>query len=1093
MNNLENRDYLTGLYNRQGLFDEFDRIDRGNCVQVLFIDLDNFKTVNDMYGHKAGDNTLVRFADILRDVSPEGTLKVRLGGDEFVLIIPGSYDKDEISALADRILRDIHRKRKGFPPFDIISASIGIVWNAVARDGLDDILNSSDAAMYKAKELGKNNFVFFDDYRVSIETEYEMETTAALALAEKRFILRYHPVVHLQSGRLIRTEACCVWTTADGREWGRNDFRPVLEKSGFIREVDLYIFEQLCRDVVRFKDEGRVDDIISIQFSYLLLLQNDLQDILSGIMDRYGASPDNFEIILEENAFSARDTGHIIDSMKRMHEAGFKFSLSRFGEDFSSFRYLEDIPIDAIRFDADYVEEKLRTQKGRMILGTLSELGNDLHLLIIGCGVADSGKADFLRDHGCDGASGSLYSGQLPLWDYIRHIQDTYKENNTHYEFLFRDDLKSTDGVFSGRMVGDGPEYAPGISDIHGGINFPGGRMGDNLVSFPPELINSVSHTIAMWVKPAEIQSWISAWFVLYTEGFESFMHTVTGGVSIYRMHRYDNESVWYDGITHAIPLRRWSFIAATYEEISRSLRFYVNGEIAAAVNNVPDMGGIKEILLGGDIYQVSFRGVISGLHIYESALSSDDIADLYRRFTEEPGFCGDMEAESEVEYFVHDPAIYEDADRGRYYMYTTEGRGWTSGDLVHWDSLDRVVPMVPAEALDWTGSEAIWAPDIVRYGDEYRLYCSNSSWGVQKSCIFLAISDSPAGPFLPRGIVLKTDETLDVNGIDANIITDHITGEQYMLYGSFWGGVHLIPLDASSGLPRDAGSDGSGVGSLRLMPDYREGMTIEDLEEEERVRRRGICLCKRPPWTSGSVEGPYMIYHPGTDYYYLFVSYGSLKSDYNIRVGRSRSITGPFVDYQGRDLNDPKDTDCTTGLMIHCGYKWFGGLGFMAPGHNSVLLRESEDMYMVSHIRRLAFGEDDPGPGILQIRRMFITPDGWPIVQADVYSHETYPLVRDEVIPGDYERIELRPSVPQGIMYATPMTLGADGQLTMSSVVGRWERTGDYELRFEYGDTTEYIHIEKGRSLENEKTTVLLTGLTSTGLCTWGKKRKYY
>lgn len=176
----------------------------------------------------------------------------------------------------------------------------------------------------------------------------------------------------------------------------------------------------------------------------------------------------------------------------------------------------------------------------------------------------------------------------------------------------------------------------------------------------------------------------------------------------------------------------------------------------------------------------------------------------------------------------------------------------------------------------------------------------------MQQSCIFLAISDRPEGPFIPKAPVLKTSDALPVNGIDANIISDVRTGYMYMLYGSFWGGSHMLRLDPETGLAAEEGV--------------------------------GTCVCRRPAWLSTAVEGPYMIYHPETDYYYLFVSCGSLKTDYCIRVGRSRNILGPFLDVNGKCLTEEPDLTSDPGFLIMAGYTWNEGKAYMVPVHNSVL-----------------------------------------------------------------------------------------------------------------------------------------------------------
>ncbi len=186
--------------------------------------------------------------------------------------------------------------------------------------------------------------------------------------------------------------------------------------------------------------------------------------------------------------------------------------------------------------------------------------------------------------------------------------------------------------------------------------------------------------------------------------------------------------------------------------------------------------------------------------------------------------------------WLIHDPAIYRDGESGGYYIYCTGAHCYRSEDLVRWKKVGKAVEAPPKEARDWTGSDDIWAPDIIKAGGEYRLYCSNSRWGVRQSCIFLAVADNPEGPFVPRGIVFATTDEMPVNAIDANIAVDADTGEMYMLYGSFWGGCHMIRLDAKTGL---AAKDGIGV-----------------------------CVAKRPAWMSGAIEGPYIIYNPDTRYY---------------------------------------------------------------------------------------------------------------------------------------------------------------------------------------------------------------------------------
>lgn len=405
--------------------------------------------------------------------------------------------------------------------------------------------------------------------------------------------------------------------------------------------------------------------------------------------------------------------------------------------------------------------------------------------------------------------------------------------------------------------------------------------------------------------------------------------------------------------------------------------------------------------------------------------------------------------------WMTHDPAIYRDEASGYYYIYCTGAICQRSKDLIHWEMVGKVVEEPPKESSDWVGGKDIWAPDIVKVGEEYRLYCSNSTWGVRQSCIFLAVSDSPEGPFVPRGCVLKTSDKLPVNAIDANIITDVKTGEMYMVYGSFWGGCYMLALDRETGLAAETGI--------------------------------GTCLASRPAWMSTGIEGPYMIYNPETEYYYLFVSYGSLKSDYNIRVGRSKDIKGPFLDYHGKALTETEDADNTVGLLEYGGYRWNDGTPYMAPGHNSVLRDADGAWYLVCHIREKNF-TNEPEPSTMQVRKLYWMPNGWPVVSAEPYAGEEKQQIPKEELRGRYERIRFVPSLPQGIMTAVPMKLDTSDYYECCSIQGTWDCQGEY-VSIQYGPNKEIAQVSTAWDFERGCPTIILSGMSEDGITFWAKK----
>ncbi len=1060
MGNKNYLDYLTGINNRMGLFGLYDRIDPEMNVGVLFIDLDNFKTVNDTYGHKAGDEVLIEFAQMLRTVASKDCIVARLGGDEFAAILTGSATKEDFALLSDKLLKGIRELRKKNSAFDIISASIGIIHNYPAKKGLDDALKCADKAMYYAKEQGKNTYVFYSDYEKQVNYENKIEKDLFDAIKEHRIDVQYHPVHQLQSSRIICTEACCLWRTKDGDLLGRNDFRSILVKSGLIDELDMYVFETVCSEYSVWKDLFKKNHLVCVQFSHLLFLDETKLNRLVDIMTRYNVSAEAIEINLDENMFSSRIMPEkIIEFMCKLKEIGFSLGLSHFGEDFSSVRYLKRLPISKLKLDGDFISDNLKDKKGIDVFKNIIKLGRSFKFTVVGCRADDSKTMAALAACGCDATTGEFYCKKLSLEEYIEYVKKNLREDKGVVSFRFLDDF-SADKRFSPAIpIGEDVELVKGISNTWGAVSFPGGPSQMNILKFPEGLFDTDGYTFSMWIKPRELQNWISALYVRYQAGFLSFMPNIAGGRSMVRWLDDTKMNEWHDLMTGAITVGKWTFVACTYDSISAISRIYINGEPAAELTEVPHLSSPKEVWLGGDVFQPSFCGLISAFQVSSTPLESAEIRQIYERFLNSDGYVKDDDIDEVVitDISVHDPAIFEDKESRQFYIYGTGGAGFKSSDMIHWKSIGTVVGKPCPEAISWTKSEAIWAPDIVKVGSEYRLYCSNSSWGVRQSCIFLAVADSPEGPFIPKGIVVKTDDTGDVNAIDANIIEDASNHRQYMVYGSFWGGIHIVELDKETGL-------------------LKEGESL------------GKCIARRPLWNDGAIEGPYIIYHPGTEYYYLFVSYGSLKSDYNIRVGRSKCITGPYVDFNGVDMTDIRDTGCSTGLMISCGYRYLTGDAMMGPGHNSVLLRENGEMYLVNHIRKLSFN-NDPGPGLLQIRKMIMTPDGWPITLGEPHNAEALLEVRDDLLYGEYERIELRPSIPQGIQHAHPMSIQKGGRLEMASVIGTWKKLDPFTLQLEYGPVREIIHYEKGLDKEKNKTTVVMGGLTSSGICTWAKK----
>ncbi|GIG36021.1 arabinan endo-1,5-alpha-L-arabinosidase [Cellulomonas pakistanensis] len=323
----------------------------------------------------------------------------------------------------------------------------------------------------------------------------------------------------------------------------------------------------------------------------------------------------------------------------------------------------------------------------------------------------------------------------------------------------------------------------------------------------------------------------------------------------------------------------------------------------------------------------------------------------------------------------AHDPTAVRDDD-GTYWLFSTDASGdgplpragvqvRRSSDLVTWTFHGWALAGVPAVAAAWSGASGLWAPDVVRVPDavpvpddaRWRMYYSASTFGSRTSAIGLATAPHPAGPWADRGLVVTSRHDADgPNAIDANAVVDG-DGRHWLVYGSFFGGIHALELDAASGLV--LGADGPSAGP-------------------------GVLLARRPHAVEAAVEGAFVLPRPGGGYA-LLTSFDSLFGTYHLRVVAGPSVTGPYADVRGRSATDVAADP--VGSVVLGGHRLAGGRGWLAPGHASVLTEPLASggarQLLVHHVR----DADDPAKHEVQVRRLAWTAGGWPLVSPQPWA----------------------------------------------------------------------------------------------------------
>jgi diguanylate cyclase (GGDEF)-like protein len=407
-------DPLTGLANRTLCRDRIVHAlaraarDEGEAC-VLFIDLDAFKRVNDLYGHAAGDAVLVGLARrLVATVRPVDTV-ARLGGDEFVVVCEG-IDEDTAIALGHRLAEAIHEPLEAAGLEHRLSASIGIALGTASRRDPDALLADADAAAYRAKAAGHGRVEVFDR-RLRKHAQERLRTAEALerALSLGQLRLAFQPIVALAGEEVVGHEALLRWDRPGGGASAPADFIPVAEESALIVEIGAWAITQACHELA---ESGAPGDVW-VNLSSRQLAQPDLPALVADALERADLSPHRLRLELTESVLQqATSTG--LRNLAELCAAGVGIALDDFGTGYSSLGHLRDLPLVAVKIDRSFVAGLGRDGHGAAIVSAIVSLTRALGLEAVGEGVESQRQAELLRELGCPLGQGYLFGAPGP-------------------------------------------------------------------------------------------------------------------------------------------------------------------------------------------------------------------------------------------------------------------------------------------------------------------------------------------------------------------------------------------------------------------------------------------------------------------------------------------------------------------------------------------------------------------------------------------------------------------------------------------------------------------------------------------------------
>lgn len=428
INRLAYYDPLTRLPNRRLLMDRLHQAmaasERcGSYGALLFIDLDNFKELNDTQGHDMGDSLLIEVAERLATCVRSEDTVARLGGDEFVVMVAnlgdvGMFVQERAEAVANKVLTTLNQPyRMGVHEYQG-TASIGVTLFQGKSTSIEDLLKHSDVALYQAKNSGRATLRLFDpSMQLALEERSKMKEDLRQALLGDQFCLYFQAQVDM-NGVCIGAEVLLRWQHPQHGLLPPADFIPFAEESGVIEAIDLWVLEKACAQLKEWASrKTNADMILAVNISAPTFMRSDFVDAVLAIIEAAGIAPGRLKIELTETSM-IRGLDEAIAKMDRLATAGISFSLDDFGTGYSSLSYLRRLPIDQLKIDREFVRNVAGDSNDVVIVRTIVGMAQNLDLLVIAEGVETLEQFELLRSFGCSGYQGYLFAHPLPIRDF---------------------------------------------------------------------------------------------------------------------------------------------------------------------------------------------------------------------------------------------------------------------------------------------------------------------------------------------------------------------------------------------------------------------------------------------------------------------------------------------------------------------------------------------------------------------------------------------------------------------------------------------------------------------------------------------------
>lgn len=417
-------DFLTGLYNRMKCESDLRKIIKQSVKDgvkgaVMFIDLDDFKHINDGLGHQYGDILLQQIAAGLQSIVGLRGKCYRMGGDEFVAIVmPDMFS--ELERIANKV-KDMFNKPWYLMETEYFcTMSMGIAVFPDDSKDVHEIIRLADIAMYESKKNGKNGYTFYDSCsklntarRLDIENSMRQAVTSGI----EEFVVFYQPVVDVRTGECSSCEALVRWDSKALGFMGPGDFIPLAEYLGLITSIGDYVLEEACRQCRYWNEHGIPDFHINVNLSVVQLLQKDVAETVARILKKTGVNPKNIVLEITES-FAINDMDRVLDIIKGIKKLGPRIALDDFGTGYSSLNYIKQLPLDIIKVDKTFIDDIVEDEYAQAFIKLIVELSDTIDTDIIVEGVENEAQLNILKELGVDYIQGFYYGKPVPAYEF---------------------------------------------------------------------------------------------------------------------------------------------------------------------------------------------------------------------------------------------------------------------------------------------------------------------------------------------------------------------------------------------------------------------------------------------------------------------------------------------------------------------------------------------------------------------------------------------------------------------------------------------------------------------------------------------------